>query len=261
MTDLSTDPKDAELDVHTHGASAARDARGWLLSTPTATLCTTSVKPAVAGYPFGSVVPFALDRAGRPFILIARMAAHTGNLRKDPRGSLFVHDADADGDPQASWRITVMGDWAPVAGDDLEWPELAARYSERVPQADSYRKTHSFAFWRMHTVHAVRFIGGFGRILWLPGSAVDRTDDFGAAATHAVAHLNDDHPHNLAEMCAGLAGFEADDARAVHLDATGLLVESKAANRQAWFSFGREIDASEIRTAVIAVLQKARAAG
>ncbi|MGK0362110.1 MAG: putative heme iron utilization protein [Bradymonadia bacterium] len=254
-----TDANDAELDVAEHGASAADDARRWLLTTPTATLCTTSVKPAVAGYPFGSVVPFALDRAGRPFILIARIAAHTGNLRKDPRGALFVHDPAAKGDPQASWRITVMGDWAAVAGSDPEWPELSARYAERVPQADSYRKTHSFAFWRMHTVRAVRFIGGFGRIVWLPADALDAPADLGDAATYAVDHLNDDHRHNLSEMCAALAKFDAPDAQAVRLDATGLLVESKAAGRHAWFSFGRAINAGEIRTAVIALVHQARA--
>lgn len=256
-----TDANEAELDVAQHGDSAAGDTRTWLLTTHAATLCTTSVKPAVAGYAFGSVVPFALDRAGRPFILIARIAAHTANLRKDPRGSLFVSDPAAEGDPQASWRITVMGDWARVPGDDPEWPELSARYAQRVPQADGYRKTHSFAFWRMHTVKAVRFIGGFGRIVWLPGTAINPGVDLGDAATHAVDHLNDDHGHNLAEMCRGLGGFEADDARAVHLDTAGLLVESKRAARHAWFPFGRDITAGEIRSAVIELLHRARAAG
>lgn len=256
-----TDAKDAELDVAQHGDCAAKDARHWLLTTHTATLCTTSVKPAVAGYPFGSVVPFALDRGGRPFILIARMAAHTGNLRQDPRGALFVSDPAAEGDPQASWRITVMGDWALVPSDDPEWSELSARYAERVPQADDYRKTHSFAFWRMHTVNAVRFIGGFGRILWLPGDAINPGVYLGDAATHAIDHLNDDHAHNLTEMCRGLAGFEADDAQAIHLDTAGLLIESAVMRRQAWFSFGREIHEGEIRQAVIGLVQQARAAG
>lgn len=252
---------EAELDIKTHGDSAAHDARSWLLTTRYATLCTTSVKPSVAGFPFGSVAPFALDDQGRPFILIARMAAHTGNLRQDPRASIFVRDPHAAGDPQAGWRITVMGQMAPVADDDPEWPALAARYRERVPNADVYRATHSFAFWRMHTIDAVRFIGGFGRIMWLPGDAIIRAGGFGDAATGAIDHLNDDHQHNLDEMCQGLAGFEAPDAEAVHLDATGLLVRSQQADRMAWFSFGREIGADEIRPAVIAVLRAAREAG
>lgn len=256
-----SDANDAELDVRQHGDSAAADARRWLLTTHAGTLCTTSAKPSVAGMAFGSVVPFALDAQGRPFILIANMAAHTGNLRKDPRGSLFVRDPRAMGDPQASWRITVMGEWAPVADDAPEWPELAARYAERVPNADGYRKTHSFAFWRMHTVNAVRFIGGFGRILWLPGDSLTLTHDLGDAVQGAIDHLNEDHAHNLNEMCQGLAGFAAPDARAVGLDSTGLLVHAPSVNRHAWFSFGREIEAKEIRHAVIEVLQRARAAG
>lgn len=256
-----TEANDAELDVRQHGDSAAADARRWLLTTHAGTLCTTSAKPSVAGMAFGSIVPFALDAQGRPFILIANMAAHTGNLRKDRRASLFVHDPQAVGDPQASWRITVMGEWAPVPNDDPEWDALNARYTERVPNAGGYRRTHSFAFWRMETVQAVRFIGGFGRILWLPGESLVLKHDLGDGVQGAIDHLNADHAHNLDEMCQGLAGFAAPDARAVAMDSTGLLVHVPSANRHAWFSFGREITGGEIRRAVIEVLQRARQAG
>lgn len=251
---------DAELDPSTHGADAAAATRGWLLSTRYATLCTTSVKPAVAGHPYGSVVPFALDARGRPFIYVANMAAHTGNLRRDPRASLLVRDPAAEGDPQASWRVTIMGRMARVDRASDEWPRLAARYRARVPRADVYRKTHSFDFWRMEAVDAVRFIGGFGRIMWLPGAAIEQDAHLGAAAQGAIDHLNADHRHNLDEICRGLAGFAAPDAEAVALDATGLLVRSAQADRLAWFEFGQVVDAGGIRRAVIEVLQAARRA-
>src|SRR6201997_1456681 len=51
------------------------------------------------GFPFGSLMPFALDPAGRPLFLISNMAMHTQNLKADPRCSLFVTQADADGAP------------------------------------------------------------------------------------------------------------------------------------------------------------------
>src|SRR3979490_1233723 len=53
-----------------------------------ATLSTISRKHA--GYPFGSLMPFALDSLGRPIFLISNMAMHTQNLKTDPRCSLFV---------------------------------------------------------------------------------------------------------------------------------------------------------------------------
>ncbi len=43
------------------------------------TLSTMSAK--VAGYPFGSLMPYALDERGRPIFLISQMAMHTHNLR------------------------------------------------------------------------------------------------------------------------------------------------------------------------------------
>src|ERR1700761_5226741 len=42
------------------------------------------------GFPFGSLMPFAIDDAGRPIFLISEMAMHTQNLNTEPRCSLFV---------------------------------------------------------------------------------------------------------------------------------------------------------------------------
>ena len=42
------------------------------------------------GHPFASVMPYALDSAGRPLFLISSMAMHTQNLQADPRASLLV---------------------------------------------------------------------------------------------------------------------------------------------------------------------------
>src|SRR5450631_2631145 len=60
------------------------------------TLSTLSRKHS--GVPFGSLMPFALDAAGRPIFLISSMAMHTQNLKADSRCSLFVTEA-AGGDP------------------------------------------------------------------------------------------------------------------------------------------------------------------
>src|ERR1700755_3589887 len=49
------------------------------------------------GFPFGSLMPFALDSSGLPLFLISHMAMHTLNLKTDPRCSLFVGQVAADG--------------------------------------------------------------------------------------------------------------------------------------------------------------------
>ena len=50
------------------------------------------------GFPFGSVMPYALDGHGRPIFLISTMAMHTQNLQADARASLLVTQEDTDGD-------------------------------------------------------------------------------------------------------------------------------------------------------------------
>jgi len=95
--------------------SYAERVRTLLSLTSVATLSTLSRK--CAGYPFGSLMPYALDPEGRPIFLISNMAMHTQNLKADPRASLFVGQA-ADGDPLGTARTTLIGDVGPVPADD-----------------------------------------------------------------------------------------------------------------------------------------------
>src|SRR6267378_3308868 len=61
------------------------------------------------GFPFGSVMPYGLDDRGRAIFLISAMAMHTQNLQSDPRASLLVTQADANGDPLGASRVTLVG--------------------------------------------------------------------------------------------------------------------------------------------------------
>src|SRR5437588_54852 len=74
----------------------------------TGTLATLSRRRP--GHPFASVMPYALDDAGRPLFLISSMAMHTQNLEADARASLLVLQPDWTGDPLAAGRLTLMGE-------------------------------------------------------------------------------------------------------------------------------------------------------
>ena len=98
------------------GGDLARRARTLLHSQRQGVLSTISLHRA--GYPYGSLTPYALSSAGAPMILISALAAHTQNLLADPRASLFVvclplrglaAEAGEAGDPQAETRISVLG--------------------------------------------------------------------------------------------------------------------------------------------------------
>ena len=170
------------------------EARAWLAAGTQASLGTLSADPASEGWPFQSIVPYALDERGRPLLLLAGIAQHTRNLARDPRASLLVCQPDAP-DPQAGWRLTLLGrmrrlrrtgraarasdgsDAAAPVGDDASDEEmgeaayeaLVDRYRARVPSAGSYLEagSHGFRLWRMSEVTRVRAIGGFGRIAWI----------------------------------------------------------------------------------------------
>ena len=77
-----------------------------------ATLSTLSRKHE--GFPFGSLMPYALDPEGRAIFLISNMAMHTQNLKADPRASLFVAQAAEGGDPLGAARATLVGQVKPV---------------------------------------------------------------------------------------------------------------------------------------------------
>ena len=146
----------------------ARRARALLQSQHQGVLSTISLHRA--GYPYGSLTPYALSRAGAPLILISALAAHTQNLIADPRASLFVAaDAGAAGDPQAETRISVLGRFARVATADEA--DARARYTARLPRAAANSQTRDFQLWEM-TVEEVRLVAGFGQIGWLDGSSL-----------------------------------------------------------------------------------------
>ncbi|MCA9558866.1 MAG: DUF2470 domain-containing protein [Myxococcales bacterium] len=253
------------------------EVRGLLRGAHVATLCTLAAKPALRGFPFGSVVPYALDGEGRPLVYLARIAAHTANLRRDDRATLFVRDPATAEDPQVTWRVGLTGHMVPLAParragealagaallDDEAHDALFARYRERVPGAKDYALTHDFDLWRMETVVAVRFIGGFGRIHWLAADKVLRPALAGGldeTAGGAVEHMNADHADALIDICRGLGGVTPEGARLVSLDRTGLLMRTEGPDGLCHVSFEREADAGNLRTTVVDLVRRARAA-
>jgi putative heme iron utilization protein len=155
------------FDPANHPPELATRARDLLQRERNAVLSTISVHRA--GYPYGSLTPYALSRRGAPLILISALAAHTANLLADPRASLFLGFSEGDADPQAGSRISVLGRFARVAAGAE--PDASARYAARQPRAAANSRTSDFRLWEM-TVEEVRLVAGFGQIAWLDGAAV-----------------------------------------------------------------------------------------
>ena len=238
------------------------DVRAWLLEATNATLCTLAAEPDVAGFPFGSLTPYALRADGTPFVLISAIAQHTKNLARDPRCSLFVRDprAEASGDAQATWRATVLAraERLEAKGEELE--ELHARYAARVPDAPGYGSAHDFAFWALPPVK-VRAIGGFGAIRWLAPDTI-LCDPLGLGwregAARVIEHMNDDHETALLDIAAARTGARPAHARITAVETAGFLVRTSAPDSLVYVPFGRDVETREARDVFVGLARESR---
>jgi putative heme iron utilization protein len=163
----------------------------------------------VAGYPFGSVTPYCVDRMGHPVIYISPIAQHTKNIVADPRVSLTVVEKRDSDDVQAHGRVTCIGNAVAMDGDR----DAAERYFRHFPSSRQYDRTHAFTFFRLELIR-VRFIGGFGQIFWFEPDEFSRRNPFSPADEgRIIQHMNQDHAevlHRLVGAECKMAGVDAE---------------------------------------------------
>ena len=138
----------------------AERARTLLVSERLGTVATHSQRHP--GWPFASVMPYALESGGAPIFLVSGMALHTQNLIADPRASLLVMQSGADMDPLGAARVTLLGHARRVAEPS---DSLRALYLERHPSAKYWIDFSDFSFFRLE-VTEIYFVGGFGGMGW-----------------------------------------------------------------------------------------------
>lgn len=231
------------MTVKSHAADAAR-----ALLTASYDGALASHSHDVPGYPFGSVMPFVLDRHGCPVILIASIAQHTRNIRHDPRVSLMVFERRAD-DLQQAGRLTLLADAEPVAADDAD---TIARYERFFPESGGYHLTHDFSYWRLRPKRA-RFIGGFGAIHWLQPAQLMRANPFDEAAEAGMAeHMNADHADAMLRYCrqAGLAATAGTPVHLAGVDGEGFHI--RLGERLVRIAFSRPVSTGgEVRAEMV----------
>ena len=226
----------------------------------TGTLATLSRRHA--GYPFASLMPYALDQTGRPIFLISSMAVHTQNLEGDPRASLFVAEPDWSGDPLAAGRITLMGGVTPVPAEDRA--EARAAYLARHANAAYWVDFEDFAFHRLE-VEDLYFVGGFAAMDWITATAyrAARVDPLADVAASILEHMNKDHPDALVTYARGLGGApDAEAATMVAVDRLGFRLRIRSGGRlhAERIPFPEEVrSADDARRVLIRMLQDLRA--
>lgn len=160
---------------------------------------------SVAGYPFGSVVPYFMTPEGNLVTYISQIAQHTRNIKGNPKVSVTVFDTLQD-DSQANGRVTILGDAELV--DDVH---ITEQYLALFPRAIGYKKTHDFSFYQIRP-ERIRYIGGFGKIFWinkenwLTGSA---ESDWQQVSSGIIEHMNQDHKEAMALIVEDQFGIQA----------------------------------------------------
>jgi hypothetical protein len=175
-------------------ADAVEDAcRLWHASAD-AVLSTQSV--AEPGYPFGSVVPFCTDSAGRGLLLLSHLAQHSQNLAADARCALTLADRVA-GDIQQGRRLTCIARCVPCAdADALE------RYCRHFPRGRVYAGELGFRLHRIDSVRRFHYNGGFATARWIGADRIPGS----------LPPVPADEPDLLRRLLGGYAGWLSEQA-------------------------------------------------
>ena len=192
--------------------------------TSVATLSTLSRKHP--GFPFGSLMPFALDPSGRPIFLISNMAMHTQNLKTDPRCSLFVGQAGADGDALGAARATLIGNAEAVP--EQEVAGVREKYLARHQNSRYWVDFSDFSFFRLQPID-LYYVGGFGVMGWVEAKDYEQAapDPLAEAAPGILAHMNADHVDSMILLARSHARLEATEAIMTSVDRLGFSLRLK----------------------------------
>jgi putative heme iron utilization protein len=212
------------------------------------------------GFPFGSVMPYALDASGRLIFLISTMAMHTQNLQADLRASLLVTQPDGGGDPLGASRVTVIGNALKIP--QAEVAAARALYLERYANSKYWVDFEDFSFYRMDVLD-VYYVGGFGVMGWVPASDYElaQPDPLADAAAGIIEHMNTDHKDALIVLARVFGGVDCQEAAMTAVDRLGFHVRLKTQDgmRGVRIGFLREVsNPAETRKVLVEMVQQAR---
>lgn len=207
----------------------------------------------VADYPFASVTPFCLDGAGRPVVLISRLAQHTKHVEADGRVALFIQGPTHD--PQAEPRLTLTGDLLRIPDDEAAG--VAERYYRYFPATRDFHRQLDFRFWRLEPYNTC-FVAGFARVHWLDAPAILESSPFDTETEAGMLdHMNQDHADALPDYLRYIGETPGSDPVMVGLD--GLAFHIRHGDRISCIPFGEPVaNPGQVRSRLVQILQAAR---
>uniref|UniRef100_A0A7R9V107 CREG-like beta-barrel domain-containing protein n=1 Tax=Chlamydomonas euryale TaxID=1486919 RepID=A0A7R9V107_9CHLO len=227
-------------------------------------LCTTmcGMHHRRAGYPFGTLVDFAVDGGGYPVFCLSTLAIHSRNLLEDSRCSFVVQMPGWTG--LANARVTIFGDCSllPLELQDAAKDVFAAKDAG----ASNYRSSN-FVFFRMNRITDIYFVGGFGTVQWLePEEYLSSSPDQIVTCEHpskTLQSLTEQFSKELIELLCVKTGESVSEVIFISMDAHGADVRLRCAHEfnVERLAFAREVSTpDEARAAVGAAVKRLREA-
>jgi putative heme iron utilization protein len=220
------------------------------------TLATQSARHP--GFPFASVMPYALLGDAAPFFLISGMAVHTQNVLADPCASLLVMQSGSGSDPLGSPRATLLGTVTRIDATE----DIRNAYLERHPSSKYWIDFTDFSFFRLD-VSDLYFVGGFGVMGWVVAEdyRAAEPDPLAPFAAGIMEHMNADHGEALREMARHFGGLDAEETTMVSCDRLGFVLRARTAEgmKGARIQFGEPVTSREqARRVLVAMTRAAR---
>jgi len=196
------------------------------------------------GYPFGSVVPYCLDREGLPLLLLSHLAQHSKNLAVDSRCGLLLSESGA-GDVQQQVRLSVVADCESLDGR----PAAAERYFRRFPHTRPYFEQLNFRFFRLRP-RALHLNAGFASARWLGPERAMSANPFDPETENRLISEIATHQPELRRLFADAS--EKDAIAVAGIDAHGM--DLRQGERLRRIAFPRQLDAAAEVGGLIRVL-------
>jgi heme oxygenase (biliverdin-IX-beta and delta-forming) len=174
------------------------EALALLRNTPIGSLATLQ---SAGGSPYASLITLATAGDGTPLFLVSALAVHTRNLKTDPRASILIAEAASSGDPLDVGRLSVGG-----VTERIEASAAGPRFLARHPSAARYAGFADFTFWRLR-IETAHYVGGFGKIVTMPGQdlLLGEADAalWEAASAALPQQLNESYRDMIVRLAAG----------------------------------------------------------
>jgi putative heme iron utilization protein len=173
---------------------------------------------AEPGYPFGSLVPYCLDRDALPILLFSHLAQHARNLEADPHCAFTLWEP-VPGDIQQCQRLTCIGTCTPCGEADVG---TIRRYLAYFPEARMYYERLNFRPYRLRPKR-FHYNGGFAAARWLGNERVLRRSPLDSDAERTLSEaLIRSHGSQLAALLTGATTEAPTPIRIAGIDPWGL---------------------------------------